>query len=142
MPTPDHITAACTTAAAATASACGMPAGWSIVAAMIGSAIGVWLQAERRNYALTLRTAVTMLMQAILSGVTGVVSAAAWGALVPAWIATGQAPAWAAGAALVPHWLIVLSVSASALVLLPILGRFLRRFAGHHPATNGGDHAP
>jgi Mg/Co/Ni transporter MgtE len=134
---PDPITAACTTAAAATASACGLPTGWSILAAMIGSAIGVWAQSERREYELTMRTAITLLMQALVSGVSGVVAATAWGALVPAWVATGQAPAWAAGAALIPHWLIVVAVSASALVLLPILGRLARRLA-----AGGGQHAP
>lgn len=135
-PSTDALTAACTTAAAAAASACGLPAGWSILAAMIGSAIGVWAQSERRDYALTIRTAITLLMQALLSGVSGIAAASAWGALVPAWVATGQAPAWAAGAALVPHWLIVVIVSGSALALLPILGRAARRFAG------GSHHAP
>lgn len=97
---------------------------------MVGSAIGVWAQSERTDYALTIRTAVTLLMQYIVSGVSGIAAAAAWGALVPAWVATGQAPAWAAGAALVPHWLIVVTVSGSALVLLPIAGRFVRRVMG------------
>ena len=129
-PDSQAITAACTTAAAATASACGLPTGWSILAAMVGSAIGVWAQSERRDYALTLKTAITLLMQALLSGVCGIVAATAWGVLVPPWIATGQAPPWAAGAALLPHWLIVVTVSGSALMLLPILGRLVRRFAG------------
>ena len=129
-PNPETLTAACTTAAAATAAACGLPTGWSILASLLGAAVSVWSQAERRDYELTMRTAASILLRALVAVGTGVIAGALWSAMVPPYIATGTAPAFLAGAALVPPWAIVIGTAGSAHVLLPILGRLARRLAG------------
>lgn len=126
---PDPITSTCATAAAAAASACGLPPDISLLAALGGAAVGTWLRHGQRAD-LTLRGAVTIGVHVLGSAGFGLSSGAIWSAMVPAWASSSTAPPWVSGAALVPAWAVVVLTSGLAHALLPLAGRMVKRFIG------------
>lgn len=126
---PDAVTVACTSAAAAAASACGLPPDVSLLAALGGAAVSTLMRHSSLSE-LTLRVAMTIAAHVVGSAGLGLVAGAWWGALIPPWIASGSAPGWLAGAAVVPAWSVVAAVSGTAHVLIPLAARVLRKFVG------------
>lgn len=126
----DLATIACTSAAAAAANACGLPiAPGSLLAAAVGAAYSTWRQHERID-AISVRVAISVAMHAGSAAAAGLGMDALIRALLPVWIASGGAPGWLHGLVLVPGALISGGGSASAHLLLPLIGSALRRLVG------------